>query len=400
MSWNHGLRPHRDKYNSQQSLCSLVDGEKKIEISPAEFEAARKDRDELWKQLEIECWFAELRSAVLAWQEKMLRFAARMRSEQADRFVPIQVECELTSRMAAVLVATEGLRPHIDKPHHNCPRKSACAIAYAMRNSWAHASVRLLDVTMASDDLCLMGSQIDHMPTNGHRHRLELRVPATQLLDGVRGKPEETLELEHAIAELFPVGDIDAVAVLNSHVTCINNSMSAYRAQLQDPGTYRNELLARYGLVNRHFVKGSCGTQEIPLGDPFDRMLADRAQMREWNAEVPVLELVQFGCGEFRIGSLAAARDYLLKLLAAGDFDSWDTERAADVLGLSGYAREELCNSAPLPFRDAVDRLYERAIESAKALQWRGWALRVLARRLRSATDGCRRQAPRARVLP
>ena len=72
MSRNHGLRPHRDKYDSQQSRCSLVDGEEKIEISPAEFEAARKDRDELWKQLEIECWFAELRSAVLAWQEKML----------------------------------------------------------------------------------------------------------------------------------------------------------------------------------------------------------------------------------------------------------------------------------------------------------------------------------------
>ena len=193
--------------------------------------------------------------------------------------------------------------------------------------------------------------------------------------------------------------DIDAVAVLNSHVTCLNNSMRAYRAQLQDPGTYRNELLARYGLVNRHFVKGSCGTQEIPLGEPFDRMLADRAQMRERNAEVPVLELVQFGCGEFRVGSLADARDYLLELLDAGDFDLWDAERAADVLGLSGYAREELCNSAPL-FRDAVVRLYEPAIESAKALQWRGWALRVLAHKLRSATDGCRRQAPRARVLP
>ena len=218
MSRNHGLRPHRDKYDSQQSRCSLVDGEEKIEISPAEFEAARKDRDELWKQLEIECWFAELRSAVLAWQEKMLRFAARMHSEEADRFVPIQVECELTSRMAAVLVATEGLRPHIDKPHHNCPRKSACVIAYAMRNSWAHACVRLLNVTTASDDLYLTGSQINHMPTNGHRHRLELRVPATQLLDGVRGKPEKTLELEHAIAELFPVGDIDAVAVLNEDV--------------------------------------------------------------------------------------------------------------------------------------------------------------------------------------
>ena len=50
---------------------------------------------------------------------------------------------------------------------------------------------------------------------------------------------------------------------------------------------------------------------------------------------------------------------------------------------LSGYAREELCSGAPLLFRDAVVRLCERAIESSKALQWRGWALRVLAHRLR-----------------
>ena len=67
MSRNQGLRPHRNKHDSKQSRCSLVDGEKRIEISPAEFEAARKDRDELSKQLEMECWFAELRSAVLAW---------------------------------------------------------------------------------------------------------------------------------------------------------------------------------------------------------------------------------------------------------------------------------------------------------------------------------------------
>ena len=394
---NQGLRP-RNKHDSKQSRCSLVDGEKRIEISPAEFEAARKDRDELSKQLEIECWFAELRSAVLAWQEKMLRFAARMHSEETSRFVPIQVECELTSRIATVLVATHGLRPHINGPHHNCPRESACVIAHAMRNSWTHVSVRLFSVTTGGDDLYLTGPQIKHMPTNGHRHRVELRVPAKQLLERVRTPPRKTLE--PAIAELFPDGDIDAVTVLNSHVACINKSMTAYRAQLQVPGAYRDELLVHYGLVKSHFVKVSRGTQEIPLGEPFDRMLDDRAQMRERNAEAPVLELVQFGCGEFRIGSLTDARDYLLELLDAGDFDSWDTESAADMLGLSGYAREELCNSAPLLFRDAVVRLYERAIESSKALQWRGWALRVLARRLSSATDVCRRQPPRARVLP
>ena len=176
--------------------------------------------------------------------------------------------------------------------------------------------------------------------------------------------------------------------------------MTAYRARLQTPGAYRDKLLARYGLAKGHFMKMSCGTQEIPLGEPFDRMLHDTAQMRERNAEVPVLELVQFGCGEFRSGSLADARDYLLELLDAGDFDSWDTETAADVLSLDGYARKELCDGAPPLFKDAVVRLYERATRSASALQWRGWALRVLARRLRSATDGYRRQPPRARVLP
>ena len=380
MSRDQDLHPDRNKHDSKQSRCSLVDGAKRIEINAAEFEAARKDRDELWRQLEIECWFAELRSAVLAWQEKMLRFAARMHSEETHRFVPIQVECELTSRMAAVVVATHGLRPYIDKDHRNCPRESACVIASAMRNSWTHVSVRLLNVTTAGDDLYLKGSQIDHMPTKGHRHRIELRVPAKQLREGARHSLET---LDPAIAELFPEGDIDAVTVLNSHVACINKAMKAYRAQRQKPGAYRDELLARYGLVNRDFVKASCGTQEIPLGEPFDRMHDDLAQMGERNEEVPILELVQFGRGEFRTGSLKEAQDYLLELLHAGDFDSWHTEKAADMLGLSGYAREELCNSAPLLFRDAVVRLYERASESARALRWRGWTLRVLARKLR-----------------
>ena len=70
-------------------------------------------------------------------------------------------------------------------------------------------------------------------------------------------------KLEPAIVELFPDGDIDTVTVLNSHVACINKAMKAYRAQRQRPGAYRDELLARYGLVNRDFVKASCGTQEI-----------------------------------------------------------------------------------------------------------------------------------------
>lgn len=380
--WNQGARSHRREHGSTQSPCILVDGENRIPISPAEFEAARRDRDELWKQLEIESWFAEVRTAVLAWQEKMLRFAGRMHSEETRRFVSIQVECELTSRMAAVLVATHGLRPHIDRHHRKCPRKAACVIAKAMRNSWTHANVRLLNVTTGGDDLYLAGSQIKHMPTKGHRDRIELRLPAQELLERARGNSKKTLE--SAITEIFPGGDIDAVTVLNSHVECINESMTDYRAERQEPGACRDELLARHGLVGRHMVKVSCGTQDIPLGEPFDRMRDDRTQLRERNAEVPVLELVQFGRGEFRTGSLEEARDYILELLDAGGLDSWDTKTAADTLELSGYAREELCDGAPLLFRDAVVRLQERALEAARALQWRGWALRVIARRLSS----------------
>ena len=378
---NQGSRPHRNKQDFTHSRYSLVDGDKRIPISSAEFEAARRDRDELRKQLEIESWFAEVRSAVFAWQEKMLRFAGRMHSEETRRFVSIQVECELTSRMAAVLIATHGLRPHIDKRHRNCPRKPACMIAKTLRNSWTHANVRLLSVTTAGDNLYLTGSQINHMPTKGHRHRIELRVPAKQLIEGAQG---DSKKIEQAITELFPGRDIDAVTVLNSHVACINKSMVAYRAELQEPGACRSELLARHGLLGSHSVTVSCGSQDVRLGEPFDRMLADRAQMRERNAESPILELIQFGGGEFRTGSLEDARDYLLELLDAGGLDSWDTETAADTLDLGGYARDAVCEGAPLLFRDAVVCLYERARKSARALQWQGWALRVLGHRLRS----------------
>ena len=64
----------------------------------------------------------------------MLRFAARMHSEETRRFVSIQVECELTSRIVAVLVTSHGLRDHIDPEHQDCPRASGCIIAHAMRN--------------------------------------------------------------------------------------------------------------------------------------------------------------------------------------------------------------------------------------------------------------------------
>ena len=377
----HLLRSHGNKCDSTHSPCSLVDGDKRFPISLAEFEAARKDRDELRKQLELESWFAEVRAAVLAWQEKMLRFAGRMHSEETRRFVSIQVECELTSRMAVVLVATHGLRPYIDKHHRNCPRKAACVIAKAMRDSWTHASVRLLSVATGGDDLYLTGSQLKNMPTKGHRDRIELRLPTQELLERARANSRKTLE--SAIRELFPDGGIDAVTVVNSHVACINRSMTAYRAERREPGACRNELLARHRLVGSRWVKVSCGTEDIPLGEPFDRMRDDRNQLRERNAEVPVLELVQFGRGEFRTGSLEDARDYLLELLHAGGLESWDTKTAADTLDLGGYAREALCEGAPLLFRDAVVRLHERACKSARALQWQGWALRVLAHRLR-----------------
>ena len=381
MSRKHDPRDHARREASKKTRCSVIDGDKTTEISRPEFEAAKQDRDELRRQLEIECWFAEMRTAVLAWQEKMLRFAARMHSEEIHRFVQIQVECELTSRMAAVLVATHGLRPHINEGHSQCVRQSACTIAHAMRNSWAHESIRLLNVTTASDDLYLGASQIKHMPTNGHRHRIELCVPTEQLLARARRSPEKKA-LEGAIADLFPDRDIDAVTVLNSHVACINKSMKAYRAQLSSPGEYRGRFLSRYGATTSHRVMITCGAEKIPLGEPFSRMLDDCVQMRERNTEAPVLELVQFGRGEFRTGSLEDARNYILELLNTDDSRSRNTEAAADALRLSGYAREELCNGAPPALRDAVDRLYERATQSAGDLLWRGWALRMLARRL------------------
>ena len=51
------------------------------------------------------------------------------------------------------------------------------------------------------------------MPTNGHRHRIELRVPAKQLLERAGHPPMK--KLQPAIVELFPDGNIDAVTVLN-----------------------------------------------------------------------------------------------------------------------------------------------------------------------------------------
>ena len=364
----------------------LVDGDRQTAIRHADFLSAMRDRDELSQQLEIESWFAELRSAVLAWQEKMLRFAARMHSEEARRFVSIQVECELTNRMVAVLVATHGLRPHIDKAHGHCPRQSACTIAHAMRNSWTHASIRLLNVTTAGDDLCLGASQLKHMPTHGRRHRVELRVPAAQLLKHARRATKKVLQ--PAIAELFPDGDIDAVTVLNSHIGCINHSMATYRTKLQRPGKRRDELLARYGYINTPLVRMRHHSREVALGEPFDRMLEDCTQMRERNTGIPILELVQFGCGEFRTGSLENARDYILELLEAGACPALETEAAADFLDLGGYARDELCKNAPPIFKEAVVRLYERATESAGGLLWRGWALRTLANRLGSPRRG------------
>ena len=78
----------------------------------------------------------------------------------------------------------------------------------------------------------------------------------------------------------------------------------------------------------------------------------------------------------------------ILELVSNSDRGSWDTETAADMLDLNGYAREELCNDAPVLFSDAVARLYQRALDAAAALEWRGWTLRVLAQKLRHEVKG------------
>ena len=359
----------------------LVSGDETIEISQADFESAREDRDELFRQLELESWFAEVGGAVLSWQEKMMRFASRWRSEELDRFVHVQIECELTSRMTNIVVATNGLRRRIDKEHTDCQNKAACDIAQGIRDSWTHTSTRLLSATVGSEDLWLSAPQIGSMPTNGNRERVELHIKGEEILPRDAGQRRA---LQQAIAGLFPDGDIDLVTVLNSHIACTSRSMAAYRTKAVKPGTFRDSLLARYKLTGKSHVYITCGAEDVHLGSPFGRMLEDVRELRKRHREVATFELVQFGRGEFRAGSLDEARDYTLELAAGLGFDSKNTEEVADALDLgNGYEREALCKDAPPLFRDAVEQVYSRARSLPHALLWAGFALRLLPRRLR-----------------
>ena len=361
----------------------LVNGDKTIEISRADFEAALGDRDQLYRQLEIESWFAEVTTATIAWLEGLLRFSARLYPVPREH-IQIQIECETMSRMGAVLIATHGLRSRINKNHDDCPCEAACTIAWTLRDSCAHRTTRLFSTTTTSDDLWLNGSQIKRMPRTGNRHALELRVKAEELLEQAAGKCERR-NLQKAVEELFPSGDIDVIAAINCHIDCVNRSMAAHRSKVHDPVASRNELLARHGFTGKPMAYVQHGTEDKEwLGEPFDHMLDNRNRLRQEHDKAPIFDLMQFGRGEFRAGSLEEARDYTVALLAERGLSSWTTEQAAAALDLdSGYAGEALCNDAPPLFKDAVERLQQRAQEAADALQWPGFVLRVLPVRLR-----------------
>ena len=92
---------------------------------------------------------------------------------------------------------------------------------------------------------------------------------------------------------------------MNRHIACVNRSMAAYRSKVQDPVASRNELLARYGFTGKPMVYIRHGTEDkIWLGEPFDQMLDDRNRLRQEHHKAPIFELIQFGPGEFRAGSL------------------------------------------------------------------------------------------------
>ena len=65
----------------------------------------------------------------------------------------------------------------------------------------------------------------------------------------------------------------------------------------------------------------------------------------------PFLSLSNLAAENSELAAWRMPRDYILELLDAGGFDSWDTKTAADTLELGGYAREELCDGAPLLFK-------------------------------------------------
>ena len=222
--------------------------------------------------------------------------------------VQIQIECETMSRMGAVLITTHGLRSRINKNHDDCPCESACTIAWTLRDSCAHRTTRLFSTTTTSDDLWLNGSQLKRMPRNGNRHAFELHVKAEELLEQAAGK-SECRNLQKAVEELFPSGNIDVIAAINRHIDCANRSMAAYRSKVQDPVASRNELLARHGFTGKSMVYIQHGTEDKRwLGEPFDHMLDDRNRLRQEHDKAPIFELIQFGRGEFRAGSTGSRR--------------------------------------------------------------------------------------------
>ena len=375
------MKASKDRY-------SLVCSAQRIEISKADFEAVRDERDELLKQLELECWFAEANSAVLSWQEKMTRFAARKDAEDIGGHLRIQIECELTSRMVSILVSTHGLRPYIDADHSDCPCGSACTIAKAIRNAWAHNPTRLLSVKTSSEDLWMSGPQIGEMPTNGSRKRIELFKNGVELIRLERKRTRRgSKALQEAILDLFPNGDIDIVGVINSHIRCMNRAMAAYRAKATVTVASRDSLLANHGLTGEALAQiagmGKKMYEKIYVGEPFDVMLEELQRLRRQHYKIPIFELVQFGRGEFRVGSLRDARDYALELASELGLDSRKTEEVAALLDLvDGYPGDELCKDAPPLFKDAVERVYDHVQELSDELKWPGFVMRLLARRL------------------
>ena len=198
-----------------------------------------------------------------------------------------------------------------------------------------------------------------------------------------RHKPKKLPELRHAIAELFPDGNIDVVSVVNSHLACINKSMKAYRDKYEDPSVLRSSLLERHGLVGKSLVGVTCGEDKIWLGSPVDEMIETILRLRREHSEVSTIELIQFGQGEFRAGSLENARDRALELSAKLGLADKKTKEVAVALDLAdGYPGEALCNDAPPLFKDAIERVYKHAHELSRALLWPGYVVRLLPRRL------------------
>ena len=58
------------------------------------------------------------------------------------------------------------------------------------------------------------------------------------------------------------------------------------------------------GLIGKPFVSITCEGEKIWLGSPVDKMIETIRQLRREHSEVSTIELIQFGRGEFRVGSV------------------------------------------------------------------------------------------------